>query len=172
MPSIYAAPLFCCHPANHIPPSPPLSRQLYPSIPSPSPSSPSPTPHPFTNHPISNLLTMPIRPFPYPLKIGIDIVRTSRIASLISKPRTTSKPTSTKSNAGESDANSNSSLNAFMRHLLTARERSGFRDRFEKRLLQRESGEGKEVEDDQIVQWLSGRYVVLETIQVNLPVDE
>ncbi|ORY09532.1 hypothetical protein BCR34DRAFT_370681 [Clohesyomyces aquaticus] len=83
---------------------------------------------------------MPPRPFPYPLKVGIDICRVARVKSIISKPPT---------------AQHTHSLGRFLLWFLTWPERRFFWDRFK-------DYEHAEKHLDQIAEHLAGRWAAKE----------
>ncbi|KAF7189357.1 Holo-[acyl-carrier-protein] synthase [Pseudocercospora fuligena] len=90
---------------------------------------------------------MPPRPFPSQLRIGTDICQVSRIAKLITKER---RP----------DAKPGSSLNLFLKHLFTRRER----DFFELRYNKGDKGYGIGHPSASVIQHLAGRWAAKEAI--------
>jgi holo-[acyl-carrier protein] synthase len=78
---------------------------------------------------------MPPRPFPYQLRIGIDVCNVPRIRNAISRSGAINLPI----------------LNLFLRRVLTSPERAYFWNRF---------GTEAHTKPDAVSQFLAGRYVV------------
>ncbi|KAL6710897.1 hypothetical protein ACN47E_006772 [Coniothyrium glycines] len=83
---------------------------------------------------------MPLRPFPYPFRVGTDICHIPRIRSLITR--------------GKSD-DSSQMLDRFLKRVLTGPERDYFHARFE-------TGVKKTLQYDTIARFLAGRFAAKE----------